>query len=213
MLCVYAILTSHGVLIKKYDARHFKKVLMEGFWPHIKKRLSRKEISTFLKCDTKYHLCPVTRRIIWRYMTMERGASIDAGPCEVFISFYHEDVDFARLFSNYITHNLKKQVFFSEETMNDPNYSIAIDKALDSADRFIAVATNPSHLERNWPQFECRAFHLDILNGIKKRAKLFSIITGFNPVTLPRPHRYFDAIQYDPKNERSAFEKLARFIR
>ena len=111
---------------------------------------------------------------------------------------------------NFIAEKGKK-AYFSKEN-HDVSFGRSIDDALDSAQEFIAVASNPQHLNRPWPEYEWRRFHQDIRCGLKPSARMISFISGFHPVSLPGPLRYYQSIVFKDNEIEDGLSELARYL-
>jgi hypothetical protein len=171
---------------------------------------SERDLRDFKAAHEKYDLCPVTRRIIRRYASLQKGALAPHKPFEIFISFGMEDEDLATRAYQLLV-GAGKRVFLSSQTLY-PGVPFApeIDAALNSARCLIAIATRPEHLLKPWPEFEYRNFHMDRLNGRKPRGILIPLVCGFNPVELPLPLRYYNAVVCDPRDIDACLPALLR---
>lgn len=194
------------------DPGELDAVIDGEFREHVQQFRSEEELRSLAACDKRYNLCPVTRSILLRYLAWQ--ARLAKRPpqesCDVFLSFEHNDVLFARQVHDFLVKQLGKRVFFSEEC-HDVDYSRAIDQALDAAGWLIAVGTVPQHLGRPWPEYEWRSFHLDILAGHKPAGRLLSFIS-FDPDELPRPLHCKRAIRFDPDNLNRALKELGKCV-
>jgi len=194
------------------DGKDLQRVISDKFLPYINLFRSPEEKEWYETSKNRFDLCPVTRRIIERYLRLHiKAARFTPGPFEVFISFGKDDRDIARRVFKYLK-SKNMRVFFSEETISHPDFLRVIDAALDSARCLIGVATKPDNLETPWVGYESRSFHNDILNGRKPSAKVISFISGFKPVDLPRPFRSYEAITYDPDKLEVGIQELIRYI-
>jgi hypothetical protein len=166
-------------------------------------------------------LCPVTRRIIRRYLaTQGQPSVVEGGPCDVFISFGQPDLKLANAVYDAIHAGTSNHVFFSKETVQHSSFYQQINEALDSATHLIAVASRPEHLERDWPRFEWETFHVAILSGRKRRRlssggkpQLLSFIKGFKPLDLPTPLWRYHAVEVTRRGGlKPALAELLRFV-
>jgi hypothetical protein len=134
-------------------------------------------------------------------------------PYDVFITFGTEDLAFARRVKDRIEKETGLSVFFSSE-LDHAAFGEVIEKALASANCLVAIGTAPQNLGKRWPQFECRLFHILMLNERKpETAQLMSYISGFKPIDLPLPLPYYNAHVHDEKRPQVSVENLIRDIK
>jgi hypothetical protein len=194
---------------KRYDVGELTHIINDRFIPYIDSLLETQEKKQYELADKKFNLCPITRRIIKRYISQETSAPLlGHGPFDVFISFGREDTINAQIVFEFLRQNHINS-FFSRETIGNPDFHRAIDDALDSVKCLIAVGTSPGNLRRPWVEYECRAFHNNKLSGLNPDAKIISFISGFKPLYLPLPLRSYQAIEYDPLNMDAGLKELA----
>ncbi|MCH7227949.1 TIR domain-containing protein [Haloferula sp. A504] len=164
----------------------------------------------------QFDLCPVTRNIISRHRDVVAsggGEWMRGKPADVFITFASEDADFAHRLHEELSRRTALEIFFSERTLCDSDYGKSIDQALQSARCLIAVGRKVEHLVKGWPEYEWRSFHQDILSGNKPDAQLISVISGFDPRSLPGQLRFRESIVCpDPGSLESVFPRLLRFL-
>ncbi len=115
---------------------------------------------------------------------------------EVFISYKHfEDEEIEseafgiakELYEELSARNIS--AFFSDRTiygMAVSDYKKAIDSALDSANVLVVVATDESHLQSGWVEYEYETFYEDILSHRKSNALICSYIKNIKQDQLPR---------------------------
>lgn len=182
---------------------------------------AKKERRQYEATEYKFDLCPVTRRIIQRYLDFETGGrkkthKITGGeyiPYDVFVSFASEDRKLAKKVYEYLQKKAGKRVFFSDETQHQAEFGREIDDALDSATCLIAVGSSVDHLMKRWVDYEWRSFHEDILSGKKpKEAQLLSFISGISPLDLPSPLRHRKAIVFESPHLEAKLRELAKCI-
>ena len=201
-----------------YDAERYDKNVLQGVIynnciPRLATIYKKEEMEQYISSHTRFDLCPVTRRIISRYLSLKtKRPLVPEGPFDVFISFGSEDSNYAEKVFNFLTQKKNTTTFFSKETISNPDFLKAIDDALDSANCLIAVATSPDYMRKSWVEYEYRSFYHDMLNGRKSNAKLVSFISGFHPAELPRPLRFCEAVTFTLDNIESAFEDLAKYV-
>ena len=84
------------------------------------------------------------------------------------------------------------RVFFSNvtlEALGVSAYKRAIEDALDKATVLILVGTKRDHVESDWVRYEWDSFHNEIISGTKRNARIFCLVEGMQPATLPRALR------------------------
>ncbi|MDD5327891.1 MAG: toll/interleukin-1 receptor domain-containing protein [Phycisphaerae bacterium] len=143
-------------------------------------------LKQYKKAPWPFGLCPVTRRIVQRYMatlTLKKRREFD-----VFISFASEDRLTARSVYKYLSQNSNKRIFFSETTLHDGNWANQINRALESAEKLILVGTSINNITKPFVEFEWSAFHLLMMTEKQKR-KLIPVMIGVDPRELPLPLR------------------------
>lgn len=139
---------------------------------------------------------------------------------DVFISFKNTDkgidtVD--SMLADKLYHYIKSKglsVFMSKNTLSengDSDYKMAIDKALDESKFLIAIATKPSYVESRWVRYEWDSFCNDIISGIKKDGKIFTLIRDMSANELPRALRQTQVFQIADNIEQT-FETLYQFL-
>jgi hypothetical protein len=193
---------------KRYASSKFQEVLYGEFIKHIRKLRSEEENNRFDSAKQKYNLCPVTRRIIKRYLSLRsEKPEKAAGPYDVFISSSGEDVKLAAKVYKFLDQKGIK-AFFYKETARDPNVLRMIDEALESAKCLVAVGSKRENLLKPFVEFEWRSFFHDILLERKKDAKLLAFIGGFDPYDLPRELRYNQWIKFQKPNVNHALGEL-----
>ena len=159
-------------------------------------------------------LCPVTRTIINRHMTLraaEPPSPPPADPYKVFVSFASED----RLLARQVFDRLspKHRVFFSDVTLTRGGFADQIDHALDSVGSFIAVGTSLEHLNKSWVKYEWRNFHNDMKSDRKaKDAPFFAVVSGIDPHDLPRPLREQSAVSLEKSGLRTALDEASKRV-
>jgi hypothetical protein len=201
---------------QRRDGKELENIVHRRYLPEVEVLLGADEVVAFNDAPAKYDLCPVTRRLVERYMQLAEK-HVEPPPkkcedCEVFISFAREDEKLARRVYDVVKRT-GHRAFFSEESWHHPNFSVAIDNALDEANCLIAVGSDPAHLKKGWVEYEWRSFHNDILNGWKPvQAKLFAVFAGFEPRDIPRPLRQSAALKCDPAAPDRDLERLPSMI-
>lgn len=175
----------------RYSQADFKTLMRSRFIPDIRGNRTPEEITAYKASENPYDLCPVTRNIIRRYIGVSQQQKPGVAPVEVFVSFGRGDERLAGEVAHCIRDICGKRVFFSPESRYDQLWDRAIDDALDSAKCLVVVGTKLSRIQRRWPEYEYRTFHKDIKSGKKKKARLFSVVTGIDPVQMPLPLRSY----------------------
>lgn len=161
----------------------------------------------YLAAQFKFDLCPVTRRIIQRYIPTLIGSK-PVG-YDMFISFASEDKHIARNVYEYLAVHTDKRIFFSETTLHDGNWQKQIDAALESAHLLVLVGTNISNTLKPNVEFEWRSFRLLANKDPKKTIVPFMI--GVNPDDMPLSLRLCQGVF--PKSQRQLKSHLPELIR
>jgi hypothetical protein len=141
-----------------------------------------KVINAYRNTPLKLNMCPVTRRIVQRYISTLTEPT--PGAYDIFISFASEDKRHARRIYEYLARKSNKRIFFSEATLQDGNFSRQIDQALESAELLFLVGTSISNILKPYVEFEWRTFHLLALTEKKKR-NLVPMMIGVDPKEMP----------------------------
>jgi 8-oxo-dGTP pyrophosphatase MutT (NUDIX family) len=185
----------------RYDGHELEHIVYDRFLPRLAPIRSTAGVREFESSEKKFDLCPVTRRIIARYLSLRVAEPVPHGSdCQVIISFTAPDVAYARRVYEFLSQKKNVSVFFSEESIHDADFLPVIEDAHDQTRSFIAVATDPNFLLRQWPEYEYRRFHVDILNSRKPDGRTVSYISGFAPEDLLGPLRYRQAALFDKFN-------------
>jgi len=195
---------------KRYERRYLDGILEKYIQSSAPTIGSKKEVSQWVNSKMKYMLCPVTQNIIRRYLSIctEEPKKVHES-LDLFISFGGADEQLAAHVSQYFR-NKRIKVFFSKES-GDVNYSRAIDEALDSAACLVAVSTNPQNLNRPWPEYEWRRFHVDIRCNRKPDGKMVSFIKKFHPSNLPGPLRFYHSVVFNMNNIDEKLRELSKY--
>ena len=203
----------HGKVYK--DGAHLPRILEEEYAPRMRALIpaERQELDHWAAETRKFGLCPVTRRIALR----SRAAYVPSGKpvppdSDIFISFASEDAALARQVYDHLAGKKGMRVFFSEETLDDPDFSRAIDKALERARILVAVGTKLDHLDKGWVQYEWRSFHNDIRSNRKPNGRLLPLIQGIDPHYLPRPLQQWHATPFTPSTSEESFKRLIEMM-
>ena len=203
-------------------AATIRRVINENFLPGARKHFLADEETIYQKaCDegVDLDLCPVTRRIVHRYINNRpKAASIhppahesDSPLPEIFISYASEDSNLAARVAYYLRLHSKKDVFFADSPESlavGTEWSSVIDAAISRTTTMVVVATKLEHVNKNHVQYEWRSFH-DIRNVDKTRLIHF---VNFDRKTLPLPLRRDQGIQIQRGNEEAALRQLAETI-
>jgi len=201
-----------------YDGKRYKgsrkalhDIVSRKFVPRMEKVMGYWKRSEWDKTEPKYGFCPVTKNIIRRVDKQWSSQRVARDRSDVFVCFAHEDLSLARRVTEYIIAQTGRSGFFSPQS-DLANFGRAIDDSLKSADILVAVASSPRHLEKRWPEFEYRMFHIMAMNGRKSRDAIMSYIQGFHPADLPMPLPYYHSVEHDPANPDQSLSKLLPFI-
>ncbi|MBN1567464.1 MAG: toll/interleukin-1 receptor domain-containing protein [Acidobacteria bacterium] len=198
----------------RYPGFEFEPVISDNFLTDIAGLRSREEVEQYKKTQTKYDLCPVTRRIVKRCPNTQIIPRQEEGQSEVFICFGGTDGNLAEHVAHYLTKNCGKKVFFYPEMQTDWMFHRAIDQALENCKCLVAVASARENLTRPWPEYEYRAFNVDIHSGKKPAGRLLSFIMGMDKNEVPLPLRIGNIVEAgtEGKNMEAALQELARYI-
>lgn len=198
-----------------YDAVDEKGEELEGivarYIRSIEPFRSRTVRTHWSKARRKYDLCPVTRRIIRRYMALERSpVEVETGPFQAFISYGGEDVELAEKAHAYLEKR-GVRTFCARSRYMHPMFVKTVNDALDSARCLVGVATRPENLRRPWPEFEWMVFQQDMLSGSGKT--IVSLIGDFHPALLPPPFRISLSVPYNSQKPASSLRSVADIVR
>jgi len=183
----------------RYDGDEFER-LRDAFLRDVAGLRSKEDDDDGKACDRPFDLCPATRSIIRRYLSVERpGPAAATGQYQVFVSYGHEDEELAETVYRYIESECRKRVFFSEQSHRETDYAAAIDRALDDVNCLVVVCSHPQHVTRRWPEYEFRA-------------RLLSFVAGCRRVDLPRPICHYEVVEADSENLQDALRRLSRFL-
>jgi hypothetical protein len=119
------------------------------------------------------------------------------GPCRVFISANQADYPHARLMYDLLTRQ-GIPTFFSPITLPDlgnAEYAQEIDRAIESAEHMVVVASSRANVESQWVESEWRLFDLEKRSG-RKRGNLVTILAGSMQIDeLPIRLRHFEVFR------------------
>lgn len=133
---------------------------------------------------------------------------------QVFISFKRNALDGSGKTRDYeLAADLHKalkargiETFFSEKDLSTSKFRDEIDTALEEARILVVVGTSRAHLESENVKYEWRAFHEDMLNGIKPNGQLYTYLEGMPQTHLPLALRHYQSFLSNQK------ELLVHFI-
>lgn len=196
--------------LRRHTATELERIIQDEFMPRISKKLGEGEIREFHSAPHRLDLCPVTRRIVRRYISqLPTEMPEPEGAFEAFISFAEEDKDLAMIVYDYLKRTTGRRVFFSEKTLRDSVFSRAIDAALVSASCLIVVSSSLRNIMRGWVEYEWRSFHNDICNGRKAQdARVIPFVAGIDPRTLPLVLRYYQVLTFSPEDLGAKLDEL-----
>jgi hypothetical protein len=199
---------------ERYEGKDFMRAVRR----YLKTRESDRSSASkraYVEWPAKFDLCPVTRRIVNRYLTLPATpppvSAVGGQRPAVFISFASEDKRLAKRVWKHLLASTGRPVFFSDEGLHQSNFGRAIDDALDDARCLVAVGTKLHHLLKGWPEYEWRSFHNDIRSGRKRDANLFSFVS-IDANDLPRPLRNRQAVVHKPSDRNTALKRLGSAI-
>ncbi len=189
-----------------------EEAVFDRYLPSLDKVLTDEEKKRFWAEPRKFKLCPVTDRIVRRYLSSHADSKPveSARSFEVFISFATGDADCARKVRNHIRDRLGKNVFFSENIEGGDAWTRAINNALESeaCKHLVVVGTDLSSIKRPWVEYEYNSFHQLIMGQRKPDSSKIIPLIGFDRRTLPLPLAYYHAIEFAPGNLDSVLKKV-----
>jgi hypothetical protein len=197
-----------------YPGAEFEYVLSNFLMSDIAGIRSREELKKYEETQKKFDLCPVTRRIVRHCARSQTIATKQEGASDVFICFGGTDGNLAEHVAHYLAKDCGKKVFFYPEMQNDWMFHKTIDQALENCKCLVAVASAPDNLTRSWPEYEYRAFHVDIHNGKKPAGRLLSFIKGMDRSAVPLPLRIGNIVEVGTEGQSmdAALRELAKYI-
>jgi hypothetical protein len=198
---------------KCYRGGHLKRVVEEEALPEIAPFRTREQKEQWFKAPYKYGLCPVTRKILHRYLSVKAPQGLPDGPKEtepfIFISYASEDEALAKELCEFLR-KLKIPVFFSRRSVEPGTvWEGQMHRALDSAHVLIALASNPQYLRKEYVEYECNSFFKEIITKKKPEGRILPFICCFHPANLPRPLSSFQSIVFQPEAMEKALAELA----
>lgn len=197
----------------RFDGRRLEEVVAM-YVRDVSPLRSERTLEEWRNAEKKFDLCPVTRSIVRRYVSptpspIAPGAALPG--CDAFVCFGSEDAELAtRVFQ--ALEGMGLRVFFSKETPQTGHLPETIYRMLDEARYLVAVASHPQHLLKPHPRFEYTSFHWDMLSDRKRSGQILPFISGFDAYDLPRPLRYFAAVECRPSVD-SGIQELIRRVR
>lgn len=114
---------------------------------------------------------------------------------DVFLSYKSEDYKIAKKVNHFLRES-GLTVFFSEVTLKNigkAEYSVSIDKAIDSCNHMIVVASKVEYLTQGWVQYEWSSFADNIKCGYKSGNLLTILTPDINLHELPLGLRHRQA--------------------
>ena len=180
---------------EKFESREtLQEIVIKKVLPHINKILPNWDPSEWNKCNRPFDLCPVSRGVLERAAKLWKNKSVKDDIYDVFISFAEPDKELARKIYNHVYRRMGLKTYFSKESIV-AEFSMELDKALDSAKCLIAVGSSPEHFLRKWLQYEIRSFHKDIMSGMKPDpATIIPFLSNMEWNQCPKPLSYYNAI-------------------
>ncbi len=155
-------------------------------------------------------LCPVTRRVIARFISSDTGAADDLST-DVFISYPSEDEIFANVVFEECVRG-GKLPFLSSKSIRESNFGAAIDDALDRASHMVVVVSDHQRALKDYVAYEWRSFHHDMLSHRKPGAKLIPFVTGFKLGQLPRRLREQNSVVFEPARIEASCRQLLAML-
>jgi len=130
---------------------------------------------------------------------------------DVFISYKSEDHEYAQVVYD-ILKSRGLRAFLSGKSLPElgrDDYSKQIDLAIERARHMIVVASQESHLNAKWVEYEWRLFSDEKLAGRKQGNLVTVLAKGLSPSVLPIRLRNLEAIPLVPEE----VEKLLEYVR
>jgi len=197
-----------------YAGSEFEELMASRFVGDIAEVRPPADVRAWEDAPVKFDLCPVTRRIVDRYSRTLVGIQEPAGQFDVFICFGGSDATLAGQVAHYLTESCGKSVFYYPEEQSDSMFHRVIDQALESCRCLVAVGSSREHLTRPWPEYEYRAFNVDIHSGRKPMGRLLTLVRGMDAKEVPLPLRSFHVIEVpsDAHGMDAALRTLSKYL-
>ncbi len=185
-----------------YDGDRYKAESLEGvierlFIPRIFERRGYVDTTAHeaaKQAGVQFDLCPVTRRILRRYLKSVGGDTpARKEKYDIFISYGREDTDLATTVCDYLEQR-DFRLFLSHKSLSGGDIDEGILNALDSAQCLLAVTSKVEHIEKRWPMFEVRTFHHEMLDSRKAPNSMLSFFWDGDPRYLPLPLRVYQVV-------------------
>lgn len=194
------------------DGQRLLEVLREDFVPRMARLDPRWDRREWDEAPHKLGMCPVTERLLRRALPLWSTAEEPGGSYDIFVSSAGEDTELSGQVCAFLQAHAQGRVFWSRE-LDNADFSRSIDNALTSARCLISVATHPRYLEKEWVQYEHRAFHSALRDRLKPpNAQLLSYVSGFPPQHLPLPLRHYQAVQHDSGAPEQSLRKIIPYV-
>jgi len=202
------------------EGKSIRYTIENKFIPHAKKYISPAELKKWYSTspEERYRLCPVTEKIIKRYLSTrpaKKSPINNDADYKIFLSYGSDDSPLANKVYNYLVKNRGYHEYKVYMYEKDPAYDFdrQIDNALKNADAFVALGTRYQNLQRKWPEYEYRAFHKYILNEKKpKDAMLLSFVEGLSASNLPPPLCHYKVIGDEFGSEDQKLKQLDHYL-
>lgn len=177
-----------------------------------------------------YNFCPVTRKIIERYiewlkkektelrtkrLTEKVSLTGKNKDYQVFISFKSQDAEIADALFDYLKEK-KLNVFSSNkslEMMGESAYAQAIDLALEASLFLIVVSSKSEYFNTGWVQFEWRTFINEIHSGRKVNGQAYTLTSGISVNEIPIALRQYQNFIYQKSDPYTSFQSVYNFIK
>jgi hypothetical protein len=197
---------------EKFEGREtLRNIVSTKMLPHICKVMPSWDQTEWSKCNRPFDLCPVSRGVLERAAKLWTKKNLKQDVYDVFISFAEPDKELARKVYNHVHKQMGLKTYFSKESIA-AEFSMELDKALDSASCLIAVGSSPEHFSRKWLQYEIRSFHKDIFSGIKSdSATIIPFLSNMDWKYCTKPLSYYNAIVMN-KMDKKTLSRLEKSI-
>lgn len=205
------------------DPKDLKDILYKEYFPSVMK-LPTVIIEEYEKEKNEFDLCPITRKIVNRYIesldddskiSLDKKIKIDTSKCQIFMSCKSADAPTAHSLHEYLTENGLNVFccYVSLGELGESEYAHAIDKALEASTCMIVMGSKAESFNSGWVAYEWRSFISEIHSDRKIGGKVFTFTSGVNIHELPYALRYVQNIPYSTTNLYDSFENLLKFVK
>jgi len=195
---------------KGYEKADFEAIVRTELRPTIRGTDDEEDWEAAEALPNQWDLCPVTRRLLSRCVKSidswpKRKPNPRADSYEVFLCYSGADRDLATRVRDHMENHLKVRTFFGEQIRPGADWLRTISAALNGAEVFLAVASDPRRLRTTYPMFECLTFHVHLEEGLQNK-EMIPVVVGGDPKLLPNVLKQHHAIVV--QDEVSVYKKL-----